>query len=181
MIANSAALLGVILLAAAAPAAAQTGRSGSNPPQSGHLGAIEACRAIQPDSARLACFDREAAALVSASRSGELSVVNRADMRTARRSLFGFALPKLPFFVGDKSADEVPDTLDSTIVSAQSIANDRYRIKIAAGDAVWETTESRINLSAPRAGEKVVIRKGALGSYFLRFDGQNGVKGRRIK
>ena len=181
MLGKSTTLLGAILLAAGATAAAQSGRPGSSPPQSRHLGAIEACRAIQGDSARLACYDREAGALVSASRSGELSVVNRADMRNARRSLFGFALPKLPFFAGDKSADEVPDTLDSTIVSAHSIANDRYRIKIAAGDAVWETTESPLNLSTPRAGEKIVISKAALGSYFLRINGQIGVKGRRIK
>jgi hypothetical protein len=102
-------------------------------------------------------------------------------MRTARRSLFGFALPKLPFFAGDKSADEVPDTLDSTIVSARAIGNGRYRMQIAAGDAVWETTESPMSLSPPRAGEKIVIRKAALGSYFLRINGQNGVKGQRIK
>ena len=177
---SSITLLGVILLAAAAPAGAQSGRPGSSPP-SRHLSALEACRAIQADPARLACFDREAGALLTASRGGELSVVNRADMRTARRSLFGFALPKLPFFAGDKSADEVPDTLDSTIVSAQSIANDLYRIKIAAGDALWETTDSPMSLSAPRGGQKIVISKAALGSYFLRIDGQVGVKGRRIK
>lgn len=177
---SSAPMLGVLLLAFTAPAAAQSSPT-SSAPQSRHLTAIEACRAIGADSARLACFDREAAALVSASRSGELSVVNRADMRTARRSLFGFALPKLPFFAGDKSADEVPDLLESTISSARAIANGRYRVQIAAGDAVWETTEASNRLSAPRVGEKIVISKGALGSYFLRFDGQNGVKGRRVR
>lgn len=174
-------MLGVILLALAAPAAAQRAPLGPPPPQARHLGALEACRAIVADAARLACFDREAAALITASRSGELSVVNRAEARAARRSLFGFALPKLPFFAGDKSADEVSDVLDSTIVTAQGIANDRYRMRIAAGDAVWETTESRINLRSPRAGEKIVITKGALGSYFLRIDGQVGIRGRRIK
>ncbi len=177
---NTAPILGVMFLAFAVPAAAQSSPA-PRPLESRHLTSIEACRSISADEARLACFDREAAALLSASRSGELSVVNRADMRTARRSLFGFALPKLPFFAGDKSADEVPDVLESTVGSARAIANGRYRIQIAAGDAVWETTESRINLSAPRAGEKIVISKGALGSYFLRFNGQNGVKGRRIK
>lgn len=173
--------LGVIILALAAPVAAQRAPSRSPPAQARHLGALDACRAITIDAARLSCFDREAAALLTASRSGELSVVDRADMRTARRSLFGFALPKLPFFAGDKSADEVPDTLDSTIVTAQGIANGRYRIRIAAGDAVWETTDSPLNLSEPRAGEKIVISKAALGSYFLRINGQVGVKGRRIK
>jgi hypothetical protein len=174
-------MLGILFVAVVAPSAAQSAPQPASPPPSRHLAAIEACRTIGADAARLACFDREAAALLTASRSGELSVVNRADMRTARRSLFGFALPKLPFFVGDKSADEVPDTLDSTVVSAQAIANDRYRIRIAAGDAVWETTEAPMNLSAPRAGQKIVISKGALGSYFLRINGQIGVKGRRIK
>jgi hypothetical protein len=171
-------MFGVLFLALAASAIAAPP---APPPPSRHLGAIEACRTIAADPARLACFDREAAALLAASRSGELSVVNRADMRTARRSLFGFALPKLPFFAGDKSADEVPDTLDSTIVSAQAIANDRYRIRIAAGDAVWETTEATISLSPPRGGEKIAITKAALGSYFLRINGQVGVKGRRVK
>ena len=174
-------MIGVLILALTAPATAQPAKSRATPPQARHLGALDACRTIAADAARLACFDRESAALVSASRSGELSVVDRADMRTARRSLFGFALPKLPFFAGDKSADEVPDTLDSTIVTAQGIANGRYRIQIAAGNALWETTESPLNLSVPRAGEKIVISKGALGSYFLRINGQVGVKGRRIR
>ena len=174
-------MLGILILALAAPATAQPAKSRAAPSQARHLGALEACRAIGADAARLACFDRESAALLTASKSGELSVVDRADMRTARRSLFGFALPKLPFFAGDKSADEVPDTLDSTVVTAQGIANDRYRILIAAGNALWETTELPINLDAPRAGQKIVISKGALGSYFLRINGQVGVKGRRIK
>ncbi len=177
---STAPLLGIVFLAFAVPAVAQSSPT-PRPLESRHLTSIEACRAIGADSARLACFDREAAALLAASRSGELSVVNRADMRTARRSLFGFALPKLPFFAGDKSADEVPDVLESTVGSARAIANGRYRVQIAAGDAVWETTEASTRLSAPRAGEKIVISKGALGSYFLRFNGQNGVKGRRIK
>ena len=174
--------LGAIFVALTAPAAAtQRAPSPSASTQARNLGALEACRAIGADVARLACYDRAAVALLEAARSGELSVVNRADARAARRSLFGFALPKLPFFSGDKSAGDVPDVLTSTIVSARGIANDRYRIQIADGNAVWETTEAPIRLSAPSAGEKIVITKGALGSYFLRINGQVGVKGRRVK
>ena len=168
--------LPIIALLAAAPAAAQ-----DKPAQPRLMAAIEACRAIQADAARLACFDREAAVLVGAVRAGEVTVVNRTDMRNARRSLFGFSLPKLPFFSGDKSAEEDVDQLVSTVRSVQPIANDRYRITIADGDAVWETVDTPMRFNQPRAGDKIVIRKGALGSYFLRVGTQLGVKGRRIK
>lgn len=171
-------MYGILFVALATPLAAQRAPA---PVQPRHLGALEACRAIAADAARLACFDREAAALLTASRSGDLTVVDRADLRTARRSLFGFSLPKLPFFSNDKSAEDTPDTLESTIVTAQGLANGRYRMTIATGDAVWETSESRLTLNEPRAGQKIVISKGALGSYFLRINGQVGVKGRRVK
>jgi len=150
-------------------------------PRPRHLEAISACRAITADPARLACFDREAAALLTATQSGQISVVDQADMKAARRSLFGFQLPKLPFFSGDKSADDVPDRIETKIVSAQNLGRGRYRVTLADQGAVWETVDSPMRLSAPRAGDDIVIRKGALGSYFLRIDGQIGVKGRRVK
>jgi hypothetical protein len=169
-------MLWALTLVVAAPATAETA-----PPRPRHLGALEACRAIGADAARLACYDREAATLLSATRTGELSVVDRADMRSARRSLFGFSLPKLPFFSGDQSVDEEPNELATTIRSAQQIANGRYRITLADGTATWETIDTPMRLAAPSAGEPIVIKKGSLGAYFLRINGQTGVKGRRIK
>ena len=169
-------LLSLPLIAAPTSATVQTAV-----PQPRHLGAIGACRAIVADPARLACFDREAAALIAASQSGQLSVVDRTDLKAARRSLFGFQLPKLPFFAGDKSADDVPDRIETTIVSAEELGRGRYRMTLVDQGAVWENTDSPMRLMAPRAGDKIVIRKGAVGSYFLRIDGQVGVKGRRIK
>ena len=150
-------------------------------PPSRHLAAIEACRSLTPDSTRLACFDREAAALLNATGSGQLSVVDRSDMKAARRSMFGFSLPKLPFFSGDSSADDTVEQLESTIRSVQPIDNGRYRLALTDNDAVWETTESPMRLNMPRRGDKIVIRKAALGSYFLRIGGQSGVKGQRVK
>lgn len=168
--------LPIIALLAAGPAAAQ-----NNPVEPRQAVAIEACRAIQVDAERLACFDREASAFVRALRSGNLSVVDRADMRNARRSLFGFSLPKLPFFTGDKSAEEPSDQLISSVRFVQPLANDRYRITIADGDAVWETVDTPMRFTEPKRGERIVIRKASLGSYFLSVGNQLGVKGRRIK
>ena len=150
------------------------------PAPSALVGQIERCRAITDDSQRLACFDRESAALVEAVRGGKVAVVDQAAVRETRRSLFGFQVPKLPFFSGDDSANSVPDQIESTIKSVEDLGRGRYRIVIADHDAIWETIDNPMRLNAPRRGDKIVIKRGLIGAYFLRIDGQVGVKGRRV-
>ncbi len=162
-----------ILMLAVSPAAAQQKAL----PPSQHLNALAACRAITADAERLACYDREAGTLVSLARSGEIRVVDRADVRQARRSLFGFSVPRIGLLGSD---GDIPDEITSTIKSVQDIGRGRYRMVLADGDAVWETIDSPMRLDAPRRGDKIVIKRGAIGSFFLRIDGQGGVKGRRV-
>ena len=151
------------------------------PKQSPLVSALEACRAIADPTQRLACYDKEAAALVSAAQTGDVAVVDKAEARRARKSLFGFAMPNLPFFSGDKSADEVSDTLESTITRASGLGYGKFRITIAEGNAVWETTESYSTMHEPHAGDKISIKRGTLGSYVLRIGRNNrGVKGKRV-
>jgi hypothetical protein len=150
------------------------------PPQSPLVGAIAACRAIADPAQRLACYDKEAGALVDASQKGDVAVVDKAEVRKARKSLFGFAMPKIPFFSGDDTTDVVSDTLETTIKSANGIGYGKFRIVVAEGDAVWETTESYATMRDPKAGDKIVIKRGPLGSYMLRIGNNRGVKGRRV-
>lgn len=172
-------IFGAGLLALAVTGAA--GAADIAPPAVSPLVAkLEGCRAITDNVQRLACFDRESAALVSAVSSGNVAVVDQDQMRAARRSLFGFQLPKLPFFSGDKSADDVPDQIETTIRSVQDTERGRYRLTLADG-AVWETIDTPMRLMEPRPGNKIVIKKAALGSFFLRINGQIGIKGRRLK
>ena len=144
------------------------------------VNALEQCRQIADGGQRLACYDRAAPALVDASRSGAVTVVDRGQLRQARRSLFGFSMPKLPFFAGDESAADSPSELETTIKSARSLGNGKYRIVLTENDAVWETTEESLGFREPRAGQKISIKRGPLGSYFLRVDGGRSVKGRRV-
>jgi hypothetical protein len=150
------------------------------PKQSPLVGALEACRAIADPTQRLACYDKEAGALIAAAQTGDVAVVDKAEARRARKSLFGFAMPNLPFFSGDKSADEVSDTLESTITKANGIGYGKFRITIAEGNAVWETTETYSTMREPRSGDKISIKRGTLGSYMLRIGKNRGVKGRRV-
>jgi hypothetical protein len=174
-------LAGVTLLAgtmlALEPAAAAPQKAA---PQVAQLRALDACRAIADNAQRLACFDNAAAALVNATRTGDLNVVDRGQLRQARRSLFGFSMPKLPFFAGDRSAEDDQITLDTKVTSVRALENGRFRVGIADGQALWETTESYLNFTPPRVGEAVSIKRGHLGSYFLRFGSQRGVRGRRV-
>jgi hypothetical protein len=150
------------------------------PKQSPLVGALQACQAITDNGQRLACYDREAGALLTAASKGDVAVVDKSEVRKARKSLFGFGMPKIPFFSGDDTADVASDTLESTIKSASGIGYGKYRIVIAEGEAVWETTETYGTMRDPRAGDKIVIKRGPLGSYMLRIGSNRGVKGRRV-
>lgn len=167
------------LLALAAMAGSASAKT-QPPPRSPLVAALEACRAVADATQRLACFDRASAALIAATTKGEVTVVDRADMRKARRSLFGFSVPKLPFFGGDRSAEDDKDELETTITAVRPIGNGRFLIRVAEGNALWETLESYMSFADPRKGQKVIIKRGPLGSYFVRINNQRGVKGKRV-
>src|SRR3712207_6445767 len=87
----------------------------SKPVESPLVRAIAECQRQSDDAARLRCFDAAAAALTSATTSGKIVVVDQEDVRKTRRSLFGFSLPKLPFFSGDNSAEGQTNELTAKI------------------------------------------------------------------
>lgn len=152
-----------------------------NPPRKSPLvSAIAACRQIADPAQRLACFDKASGELVAATDKGDVSVVDRSELRQTRRSLFGFNMPNLPFFSGDKSADEVAAKLVSKVTYVKDLGHNRYAVRLADGNALWETLESYGAFHMPKVGESVEINRGPLGSYILRFGRQRGVKGRRI-
>jgi len=170
----------IVAIAATAAASSAPAKEKEKPAPSPLVSAIDRCRQVTDPMQRLACYDAAANALVQAANSGAVAVVDQNEIRKARHSLFGFTLPKIPFFSGDTTADEVQRQLDSTITSVQALNNGYYRIVIADNNAVWEITDSSISFDPPRKGEKITIVRGALGNYFLRINGQVGVRGRRV-
>lgn len=142
---------------------------------------LAACQAITDNADRLACYDREAATLVTSATQGEVKVVDKEEARTVRKSLFGFQLPQIGLFDGKKDADEakIDEVLDSTITKVEQTPRGYWRITITEG-AIWETNEAPTRLRTPKVGNKVQFEKASLGSYWIRIDGQLGVKGRRV-
>jgi hypothetical protein len=144
---------------------------------------LSACRTIADNAQRLACFDAAAAKLDAAVAANDVYMVDKAQVRQTRRTLFGLPLPDLGLFGGgggdDKDTDKNEITqIDSTITSARMNA-DGWVITIAEGSA-WQQTDSKPLGVRPKPGMAVVVKRAALGSYRMNIDGQAAIKVKRI-
>lgn len=172
-------LAGVLSLLAfgTAPASAKDKEAPATPAQ---VQQVYACRDVADAAERLACFDRQVAALQQAEQARDVTMFDRAAGQKARRGLFGFTLRDLPFFGGDddeKDADRIT-RLETVIKWARRYDMDKVRFEIEDG-AVWAQTDQTVLPRDPKAGEKVVIYPGAMGSYFAEIGSQKRVRVRR--
>ncbi len=147
------------------------------------MAALARCRAITAPDARLTCFDEAAARIDAALKTKELTIVDKRDVQKARRSLFGFSLPRIALFgIGGDRDDAKGDgdvaQLDTVLIGATPLANGRFELRLPDG-AVWQTTDPLA--FAPRPNTKVRIRRGALGNFFIAFQGERSVRGIRVR
>lgn len=144
---------------------------------------LRACKSITADAERLSCYDKVSTSLLAAAEEGDLSVVDREEVRATRRKLFGFSLPDFGIFGrGDKArekdeADEI-EILKTTVASSRS-SREGLEVTTAEG-AIWLIPSPPRRLMTPRSGQSIELTKGSLSSYFMRINGQGGVKARRI-
>lgn len=170
--------LGMAMVSAASAASAQDSAA-NEVTSSDYITELKTCRGIAAEAQRLACFDISVGAIIAAADSGEVRVVDREVVRETRRSLFGFALPRLGIF-GSVDDDEDVSMLTSSITDVRRLPRDTYIITIAEGSK-WQVSNAPLRLRPPEVGNSVVLKKASLGSFLIRIDGQIGVKGRRIE
>jgi len=156
----------------ASPANAQTAASPKIVEQ------LASCRTIREDTARLNCFDRASEQLSAMVAAKDIMVLDREELKQTRRGLFGFNMPKLPFFKRD-GGSEAPELTEVTakVRSAANRGHGNYIIHLEDG-AVWRTTEPVVR--APQAGGEVTIKKAALGSYMMRVGRARSVRVMRV-
>lgn len=142
------------------------------------LGGLSACVDVGDLGQRAACYDAALAALTSAVRSGEVVIVQRKEAQAAQRSAFGLNLPALAIF--DRSGKDAAP-LESVTGEAKRAYRDQFDkwVVVLTDGAVWRQIDSEAISPAPRAGSRVEIRKASLGSYFMKIDGQRGVRAKR--
>lgn len=143
---------------------------------------LNACRAIADPMQRLACFDRAVAALASAQASNEVVIVERQEVRRARKGLFGFSLPSVGFLTGRKdNAEDAAEAAELTtvITASRSLGYDKWSFTVEGG-AIWVTVESSSRFVEPRVGRKVTLQKGLLGAYYAKVEGGPRVQAKRV-
>ncbi len=171
---------GVVLACLPAHTAAQ------DSDDTGPLDSLKACQSETDPGVRLACYDSAVGAMVVAEESGQLRVVDAEEVRRTRRGLFGFSIPDLGLFGrGDRDAggeeQDAFDTLETTVSSVRYRTPRSFVFRVADGNALWEIDDAPRRLLTVETGDAVTIQKAALGSYFVRFKNQGGVKGRRVE
>lgn len=153
------------------------------PPVAKQVSDLQACRAMSDSAARLACYDRAVDALSAATASQDVVIVERSEVRKARKGLFGFTMPRIGFLSGrDDNAEDRSDAdgLETKIVSSRALTYGKWRFTVENG-AVWDTVEASIGFDDPLPGRTVLLEKGSLGSYFAKVGKGRRVQAKRIQ
>lgn len=169
-----------MVLATLAPFAAAAAEPPKIPAQ---VAALQACRTKADSAERLDCYDKAVDVLSAATASRDLVVIDKAEVKSARKGLFGFALPRIPFLSGregDPDDDADARELQTTIVSARRWNRIYWRFAVEGG-AMWETTEDTRSFTDPKPGAPVIIERGTLGAYYAKVGRGGRAAVRRIQ
>ncbi|MCI4590919.1 hypothetical protein MOK15_12560 [Sphingobium sp. BYY-5] len=141
------------------------------------------CRAIANDAQRLACFDQQVGAMEVASQRDEVVVLDKSELNKTRKTLFGFAFPKLPF-LGDGDDREATKEeegfshIEARIASLRSLGYGKWQIVLEDG-ATWMTTEATTGRD-PKVGQAIEIRRATMGSFMGKVEGGRAVRMKRV-
>lgn len=172
MLAGAFALLALPLV----PAAAKE-KEKAPPPTPAQIQLLYDCRAIADAAGRLACFDREVAALQQAEGARDISFIDRESAQKTRRGLFGLAPSNLPIFGSDNDAERITQ-FESVAKWIRRGGDGKIRFEIEDG-AQWVQIDNAELLREPRAGDKILIYPGAMGSFFAKIGEQKRIRVRR--
>lgn len=145
------------------------------------LEGLRGCRALAGRNERVICYDAKVGALLGAVEAGDVRLVDREQVRKSRRQLFGLTLPDVDILKADakEKLEEESSLFETTIATGRQIAPTSWRFTTIEG-AVWEINNPVRRIAPLEPGDKVVFKSASLGYYFIRINGQIGVKGRRV-
>lgn len=163
------------LSAARADAQDEAGRADSL------VNALAHCRTIANATQRLSCLDAAAGAILAARDRREVVVIDREGVREAKRSVFGFSLPRIRLFGRGADAEDVePEvtSIESKVTAVALVQRTFWSFRLADGSQ-WQATETF--RFPPNVGDQARVEAGILGSYRASFGGRSAGKVKRIR
>lgn len=135
------------------------------------------CRTIAAGAERLACYDREVAAVEVATTQKDLVIADKKQIAETRRGLFGLNLSGLNIFAGDGQS-EADQQIEGVVTSASQVSGKWY--VVLEDGAKWIQTDTQGLALYPKKGSKIQIRRAAMGSYLANIDGQRALRMKRV-
>lgn len=123
------------------------------------------CRAIADNAARLACYDGKVAAVVQAESSGDIVVADKAQIKEAKRALFGFGGVRLPFIGGGDDDNAAPPEITAKLTGARQ-SGLRWEFTLDNGMRWRQVDDEEVY---PGSGQQVIVKRGAMGSYIMKI------------
>lgn len=143
--------------------------------------AIITCQKITDAAQRLACFDTAVAQLEQATAREEIVVMDRAQIKQTRKSLFGLSLPSIAIFGSDRSENapeqEGVNFIEGKISRAAIGSAGKWMFVLEDG-ARWSQTELT-RMRMPKPGDSIRIRKTALGGYMANINDRPAIRVKR--
>lgn len=135
--------------------------------------ALEACTKLTDASARLACFDREVAALMTREQKANTAAPGAAAAKTAvppprqltEEQKMGLTPERIQQLERPATAPPPPSTMTAAIQGI-SVDGNGHQVFTLENGQIWRQVEVDSHFSV-KPGDSITISKGALGSYFM--------------
>jgi hypothetical protein len=150
----------------------------ADPPSAPAVQGVIDCRKIAESAGRLTCYDQAVDAMAKAERSGDLVTIDRQQRSALRRQAFGFNIPSLNLLERDRKPAQ-DERIEARVAAVSRDTSGRLIIRLEDG-AVWAQTDDGMLGRDPKPGSIALIRHGALGSFFMDFDGRPGFRATRL-
>ena len=116
---------------------------------------------------------------MSALSSRQIVMIDHVRVQVTRRELFGLTIPSFGGLFGNDGEDDIKK-IQTTVTGIGHNQDGGWIVTLADG-SVWSQTDDTTLASMPRKGDKVVVSRAALGSFYINFRGQLGFKAKRLR